>query len=51
MAVDKDEEVKLRRSGDACGMKMASSINKEWNEQIAELEKWMAGKTVDEIKS
>lgn len=52
LAVDKDEEVKSKKElGDAYGMKMASSINKEWNEQIAELEKWMAGKTVDEIKS
>lgn len=35
--------------GDAYGMKKASSIGKEWYEQIAELEKWMVGKTVDKI--
>ena len=37
--------------GDGYGMKKASSINKEWFEQIAELEKWMIGKTVAEIKA
>jgi hypothetical protein len=31
-------------------MVKASSIKKEWYQQIAELEKWMTGKTVDEIK-
>ena len=36
--------------GDAYGMAKASSIKKEWYQQIAELEKWMAGKTVAEIK-
>jgi len=35
--------------GDAYGMKKASSIKKEWYEQIADLEKWMVGKTVDKI--
>ena len=29
----------------------ASSIGKEWFEQIADLEKWMVGKTIDEIKA
>ncbi len=29
----------------------ASSIKKNWHEQMAELEKWMVGKTVDEIKA
>ncbi|MCX8131102.1 MAG: hypothetical protein N3I35_13515 [Clostridia bacterium] len=33
------------------GMIKASKIGKEWFEQIAELEKWMVGKTVDEIKA
>ncbi|AOT72116.1 hypothetical protein [Geosporobacter ferrireducens] len=37
--------------GDAYGMINASSIKKEWYQQIAELEKWMIGKTVDEIKA
>lgn len=33
------------------GMKKASAIGKEWYEQIAALEDWMVGKTVDEIKA
>ncbi|MFT9493794.1 hypothetical protein [Anaerosolibacter sp.] len=33
------------------GMIKASSIGKEWYEQAAELEKWMIGKTLDEIKA
>lgn len=37
--------------GDSYGMKRGSSIGKEWFEQVAELEKWMAGKTVAEIKA
>jgi uncharacterized protein YuzE len=36
--------------GDEYGMKKQSGIGKEWYEQIAELQKWMTGKTVDEIK-
>ncbi|NLJ24649.1 MAG: hypothetical protein GX354_04350 [Firmicutes bacterium] len=35
--------------GDNYGMRKASSIGKEWNEQIASLEEWMVGKTVPEI--
>lgn len=31
------------------GLKKASSIGREWNEQISELEKWMTGKSVSEI--
>jgi len=37
--------------GDNYGMKKASAIGKEWYQQIAELEKWMVGKKVDEIKA
>jgi uncharacterized protein YuzE len=37
--------------GDGYGMKARSEIGKEWFEQIAELEKWMVGKTVEEIKA
>jgi len=37
--------------GDEYGMKKSSGIGKEWFEQAAELEKWMIGKTADEIKS
>lgn len=32
------------------GMAKVSTLNKEWFEQIAELEKWMVGKTVEEVK-
>ena len=35
--------------GDSYGLKAASGIGKEWYEQIAALEKWMTGKTVDEV--
>ena len=37
--------------GDAYGMGKVSTIKKEWYQQAAELEKWMAGKTVDQIKA
>jgi len=37
--------------GDAYGMKVASTIGKDWYQQIAELEKWMVGKSVSEIKA
>lgn len=37
--------------GDAYGMKKASKLGKEWYEQAAALEKWMVGKTIDEIKN
>lgn len=37
--------------GDAYGMVKASTIKKEWYQQIAELEKWMVGKTVEQIKA
>ncbi|MDU1443378.1 MAG: hypothetical protein E6916_07675 [Clostridium cochlearium] len=49
---NKDEKVKTKLElGEEYGMKKYSKIKKEWNEQIGELEKWMVGKTVDEIKS
>ncbi len=35
--------------GDDYGMRVASEIEREWDEQIADLEAWMVGKTVDEI--
>lgn len=35
--------------GDAYGMKAASSIGKEWYEQIGAFEEWMKGKTVEEV--
>ncbi|WIV13804.1 hypothetical protein [Proteiniborus sp. MB09-C3] len=37
--------------GPEYGMVKNSKIGKEWFEQAAELEKWMIGKTVDEIKA
>lgn len=37
--------------GDAYGMAKASQIKKEWFQQIAELEKWMVGKSVSDIKA
>ena len=36
--------------GDAYGMRKASSIGKEWNEQAAAYARYVTGKTVDEIK-
>lgn len=37
--------------GNSYGMKSKSGIGREWYEQIAELEKWMVGKTVDEVNT
>lgn len=37
--------------GDAYGLAKSSQIKKEWYQQVAELEKWMIGKTVEEIKA
>lgn len=37
--------------GEGYGMKRASKIGKEWNEQAAALAKYVVGKTVDEIKT
>lgn len=36
--------------GDAYGMKKASKIGKEWNEQANAFAKYVVGKTVDEVK-
>ena len=36
--------------GDAYGMKKASSIGKEWNEQAAAFAMWCVGKTADQVK-
>lgn len=33
------------------GMHKVSTIGKEWSEQIDELEKWMVGKTIDQVKA
>lgn len=37
--------------GDAYGMKKNSKIGMDWYQEIAELEKWMTGKTIDQIKA
>lgn len=43
-------EVKSKKElGDAYGMKAASSIGKEWYQQIESLEKWLEGKKVNTI--
>lgn len=43
-------EVKNKtEAGDAYGMKKASGIGKEWFEQIDALEKWLIGKTADQV--
>lgn len=48
---DKSAPVKTKiELGDEYGMGAVSTIGKNWDEQIAELEKWMVGKTVAEIK-
>ncbi|HML36884.1 MAG TPA: hypothetical protein PKA19_05565 [Bacillota bacterium] len=36
--------------GDAYGMKKASGIGKEWNEEAAAFAKYVVGKTLDEVK-
>ena len=52
LATDPKGEFKTKvELGDEYGMINASSIKKNWHEQMAELEKWMVGKTVDEIKA
>lgn len=52
LTTDKAAEFKTKNElGDEYGMKKASSIGKEWNEQAQALADWMAGKTVDEIKA
>ena len=49
---DKTAEIKTKiELGDEYGMLAASKNGKNWDEQIAELENWMIGKTVAEIKA
>lgn len=51
VTTDKTVEAKTKKDlGPDYGMARASGIQKEWFEQIAALEDWMVGKTVDEIK-
>jgi hypothetical protein len=52
MAVTSDKEAEVpskKELGDDYGMLKASSIGKEWYQQIEAFEEWMIGKTVDEI--
>ena len=43
-------EVKSKKElGDAYGMKAASSIGKEWYQQIESLEKWLEGKQINTV--
>ncbi|HED24572.1 MAG TPA: hypothetical protein ENN91_05545 [Firmicutes bacterium] len=52
VATDTSQPGKTKRElGDDYGMINASEIGKEWYEQIDELEAWMIGKTVEEIKN
>ncbi len=48
--LDAPQETKVEL-GARYGMIKNSSIGREWYEQIAELEKWMIGKTVDQVKA
>ena len=48
--LNEEQETKVEL-GDRYGMKKNSGIGREWYEQIAELEKWMIGKTVDQVNS
>lgn len=51
VTTDRTAEVKSKKDlGADYGMVKASSIGKEWFEQIEALENWMIGKTMDEIK-
>lgn len=48
---DKTAEVKTKDElGDAYGMKKASAIGKEWNEQAAAFASYVTGKTLDQVK-
>ncbi len=52
ITTDKATEFKTKRElGDAYGMKKASGIGREWYEQVDAIQKWMVGKTADQIKA
>ncbi len=52
LTTDIATEVKTKvELGDEYGMASASGIGKEWYEQIAALEDWMTGKTIDEVNA
>ncbi len=51
-AADLKAEMPTKKDlGSAYGMKKASAIGRDWHEEIADLEKWMVGKTADQIKN
>jgi hypothetical protein len=53
MQVSSDLDAEIRTKvelGADYGMVRASEIGKEWDEQIAALEEWMIGKTVEQVK-
>ncbi len=51
ITADKNAEVLSKNElGDAYGMKVASAIGKEWNEQAASYAEYTVGKTVDEVQ-
>ncbi|MBR4706869.1 MAG: hypothetical protein IKP29_02305 [Pseudobutyrivibrio sp.] len=50
ITADLSQDVKSKNElGDAYGMKAASAIGKEWNEQAAAYAAWTVGKTVDDV--
>lgn len=52
VTADKSAALKTKvELGKDYGMAKVSSIGKEWSEQIDELEKWMVGKTIDQVKA
>jgi hypothetical protein len=52
ITTDKSTVFKTKRElGSDYGMKKASAIGREWFEQVDAIEKWMTGKTADQIKS
>lgn len=52
ITADKTAALKTKvELGKDYGLGKASKIGKEWYEQIDELEKWMVGKTIDQVKA
>lgn len=52
LTADPAAEIKTKvEKGDEYGMKKASGIGKEWYEQIAEFEKYIVGKTIEEVQA
>lgn len=51
ITADKSAAIQTKgEKGEGYGMKKASAIGKEWNEQAAAFCEWTIGKTVDEVK-